>query len=49
MITQADTLRAEIKTLEAQLQHAALNRDAFSQIAIHKRLDIAKSILINIY
>ena len=49
MITQADTLKAEIRTLEAQLQHAALNRDAFSQIDIYKRLEIAKSILINIY
>jgi len=49
MITQADTLKAEIRTLEAQLQHAELDRDAFSQIAIYKRLEIAKSILINIY
>tara|TARA_R110000803_G_scaffold60042_1_gene119094 strand:- start:45 stop:194 length:150 start_codon:yes stop_codon:yes gene_type:complete len=49
MITQADTLRAEITTLEAQLQHAALHQDAFSQIEIYKKLEIAKSILINIY
>ena len=42
MITQAHTLRAEISTLEAQLQHAALNQDAFSQIEIYKKLEIAK-------
>jgi len=48
MITQADTLRKEIKLLESQLQHAALFQDAFSQIKLLKELEEKKSILINI-
>jgi|TARA_R100001369_G_scaffold48996_1_gene75525 hypothetical protein len=48
MITQADTLRKEIKLLETQLQHAALFQDAFSQIKLYKELEEKKSILINI-
>ena len=48
MITQADTLRKEIKLLETQLQHAALFQDEFSQIKLYKELEEKKSILINI-
>lgn len=45
MTTQADDLRLEINTLEIQLQHAAICRDAFSQIRIYKELEEKKSIL----
>ena len=45
MITQKDTIKAEIRLLETQLQHAALFKDAFSQIQIYKELEVKKSIL----
>ena len=45
MVTQRTTLSREIKTLEQQLHHAVLNGDAFTQMAIYKRLEIAKSTL----
>jgi len=48
MKTQADTLRQEICNLEVNLAHAVLHGDAFSQLDLYKRLDIAKSTLINI-
>ena len=48
MITQADTLRSEIRTLEIQLHHAVLYQDAFSQMNLKNQLDDTKSTLINI-
>jgi len=48
MVTQRTTLNKEIKTLEEQLHHAVLNKDAFTQNAIYKRLEIAKSTLLNL-
>lgn len=45
MITQKDTLKAEIRLLETQLQHAALFQDAFSQIQLYKELEVKKSLL----
>tara|TARA_R110000851_G_scaffold21629_2_gene64804 strand:+ start:1588 stop:1743 length:156 start_codon:yes stop_codon:yes gene_type:complete len=45
MITQKDTVKAEIKLLETQLQHAALFQDAFSQIQLYKELEVKKSLL----
>ena len=45
MITQKDTIIAQIKLLETQLEHAALFKDAFSQIKIYKELEEKKSIL----
>jgi hypothetical protein len=48
METQRTTLSKEIKTLEEQLQVAVLNSDAFEQMAIYKRLEIAKSTLLNL-
>tara|TARA_R110000803_G_scaffold200219_3_gene264474 strand:+ start:1053 stop:1205 length:153 start_codon:yes stop_codon:yes gene_type:complete len=44
-MTQADDLRLEINTLEVQLQHAAICKDVFSQIRLHKELEVKKSIL----
>ena len=48
MRTQKHDLKHEIKQLEQDLQYAVLNLDAFTQLSINKRLDIAKSTLINI-
>ena len=48
MITQADTLRTEIKLLEKELKLSIIKDDPFSQIHLRKELDIKKSILINI-
>ena len=48
MVTQRTTLSKEIKSLEEQLQGAVLNADAFEQIAIYRRLEIAKSTLLNL-
>jgi len=48
METQRTTLIKEVKSLEQQLQVAVLNADAFEQIAIYKRLEIAKSTLLNL-
>ena len=45
MITQKTVLQSEIKLLETQLQHAAMFKDAFSQIKIYKELEEKKSIL----
>ena len=45
MVTQKDTIKAEIRLLETQLQHAALFKDAFSQIQLYKELEVKKSIL----
>ena len=45
MITQKDTMKAEIKLLETQLEHAALFQDAFTQIRLYKELEVKKSIL----
>jgi hypothetical protein len=48
MVTQRTTLSKEIKTLEQELHLAVLNGDAFTQMAIYKRLEIAKSTLLNL-
>jgi len=48
MRTQKHDLKDEIKQLEQDLQFAVLNLDAFTQLSINKRLDFAKSTLINI-
>lgn len=48
MVTQRTTLSKEIKSLEDQLNYAVINLDAFSQIDIYKRLEIAKSTLLNL-
>lgn len=48
METQRTKLNKEVKTLEEQLHHAVLNGDAFSENAIVKRLEIARSILLNL-
>ena len=48
MRTQKHDLKQEIKDLENQLRFAIINLDAFTQLSINKRLDVAKSTLINI-
>ena len=48
MRTQKHDLKDEIKQLEKDLQFAVLNLDAFTQLSINKKLDVAKSTLINI-
>ena len=48
MRTQKHDLKDEIKRLEQDLQYSVLNLDAFTQLSINKRLDVAKSTLINI-
>jgi hypothetical protein len=48
METQRTKLKKEIETLEEQLQFAVINLDAFSQIDIYKRIEIAKSTLLNL-
>jgi len=48
METQDITLHKEIKVLEKALSHAVYNGDAFEQLDLFKKLEIAKSILINI-
>jgi len=48
MKTQKHDLKQEIKDLENQLRFAVINLDAFTQLSINKRLDDAKSTLINI-
>jgi|TARA_R110000851_G_scaffold148988_2_gene289437 hypothetical protein len=40
---QLEVVKAEIKLLETQLQHAALFKDAFSQMALFKELQEKKS------
>tara|TARA_R110000744_G_scaffold948_1_gene3507 strand:- start:9613 stop:9768 length:156 start_codon:yes stop_codon:yes gene_type:complete len=45
MITQKDTVKAEIRLLETQLQYAARFEDAFTQIRLYKELEEKKSIL----
>mgnify|MGYP006394775317 CR=1 FL=1 len=48
MITQADTLRSDIKRLEMLLTSATRDNDIALEREIYHRLDIAKSTLINI-
>lgn len=48
MKTQIDTLNVEIKDLEKQLLHASLYSDVFTSVELFKKLEIKKSILINI-
>ena len=48
MKTQKHDLKQEIKNLESQLRFAVINLDVFTQLSINKRLDVAKSTLINI-
>jgi len=43
--TQLDEVRAEVRLLELQLQHAALFQDAFSQMDLYKKLQEKKSLL----
>jgi len=48
MKTQKDDLKQEVKDLEASLKFATINSDAFTQMALYKRLLDVKSLLINI-
>ena len=48
MKTQKDDLQKEIKDLEEGLKFATINSDAFTQMALYKRLVEVKSLLINI-
>ena len=48
METQDITLQKEIRTLENALSNALYNGDAFEQLDLFKKLEIAKSTLINI-
>ena len=48
MRTQKHDLKQEIKNLESDLNFAVINQDAFTQLSINKRLDVAKSTLMNI-
>jgi hypothetical protein len=48
MRTQADTLRSEIKRLEASLTNATTSNNIALERDIYRRLDVAKSTLINI-
>jgi len=48
MRTQADDLRSDIKHLEVLLTNATKNNDIALEREIYHKLDIAKSILINI-
>ena len=48
MKTQKDDLKAEIKELEKELMFATVTKDAFTQIALYRRLDEVKTLLINI-
>ena len=48
MKTQKDDLKAEVKELESKLKFATINSDAFTQMALYKRLVEVKSLLINI-
>jgi len=48
METQDITLQKEIKALERSLENALYNGDAFEQMALHRRLEVAKSTLLNI-
>jgi hypothetical protein len=48
MQTQDETLREEIKQLEAQLLYATKHSNGFEQMAIYQELDKKRSILINI-
>lgn len=43
--TQLDEVKAEVRLLELQLQHAALFQDAFSQMDLYKKLQEKKSLL----
>lgn len=48
MRTQADDLRSDIKRLEVLLTSATKNNDIALEREIYRRLDVAKSTLINI-
>lgn len=48
MKTQRTDLQKEIKDLEEGLKFATINSDAFTQMALYKRLVEVKSLLINI-
>jgi hypothetical protein len=48
MVTQRTKLKKEIETLEEKLKFAVINLDAFEQIDIYKRIEIAKSTLLNL-
>ena len=48
MKTQRDDLKKEERDLEVKLKFATMNSDAFTQMALYKRLVDVKSLLINI-
>ena len=48
MITQRETLNYEIKWLQKELDLAIMGKDAFVQLELFKRLEIAKSTLLNL-
>tara|TARA_B110000908_G_scaffold32276_1_gene38501 strand:+ start:1094 stop:1243 length:150 start_codon:yes stop_codon:yes gene_type:complete len=48
MKTQRDDLKQEEIDLEVKLKFATMNSDAFTQMALYKRLVDVKSLLINI-
>ena len=45
METQDITLQKEIRGLEKALKNAVYNGDAFEQMALHKKLEVAKSVI----
>jgi hypothetical protein len=48
MITQREKLNADVIALQEALEHATRFQDAFVQVELFKKLEIAKSILLNL-
>jgi hypothetical protein len=48
MVTQRTKLTEDIKELEKQLFHSSMHSDVFTSVELYKKLEIAKSILLNI-
>tara|TARA_R110000787_G_scaffold272347_1_gene379737 strand:- start:3724 stop:3873 length:150 start_codon:yes stop_codon:yes gene_type:complete len=48
MVTQRETLKEKISTLEAELFIASKNQDAFIQVDLYNQIEILKSTLINL-
>ena len=48
MRTQADDLRRDIRILEVRLKHSSIHSDINTTVELFKKLEIKKSILINI-
>jgi hypothetical protein len=46
--TQRTRLTEDIKVLEKELHFSSLNSDVFTSVEIFKKLEIAKSILLNL-